>query len=119
MLNKNKIMVYSLVLFMVLAMGLGSVSVAHAMPTESESLSIELGSDPLVIETFEDMLENIKETFLDIVPGLVFFLVLVIIGYIVAKLASWSITKILKTIGLEKAMTRVGVTKQVKKLGLK
>jgi len=119
MLNKNKMMAYSLVLFMVLAMGLGSVSVANAMPTESEALSIEMGSDPLVIGTLEDMWENIKETFLDIVPGLVFFLVLVIIGYIVAKLASWSITKILKKVGLEKAMTRVGVTKQVKKLGLK
>jgi len=119
MLNKSKIGVYGLVLFLVLAMGFGSVSVAQAIPSESESLSIDMGSGPLVIETFENMWENIRDTFLDIVPGLVFFLVLVIIGYIVAKLASWSITKILKKVGFEKAMVRVGVTKQVKKLGLK
>ncbi|MFW5953192.1 MAG: mechanosensitive ion channel family protein [Candidatus Natronoplasma sp.] len=119
MIDKNKSLVYSLVLFLVLAIGLGSVSVAQAIPSESESLSIEDGSNILVIETLENMWENIRETFLELAPGLVFFFALVIIGYVVAKLASWSITKISKKIGLEKAMVRVGVTKQVKKLGLK
>ena len=113
MLNKSRFLVYSLVLLMVLTMGLSNVSAIG-----SETFSTEAGSNVLVIETLEDVFTDIWESFVEFIPGLVFFIVVVIIGYIISKIAGGIVARVLKKIGVEKAMKKVGISKQVKKLGM-
>ncbi len=118
MLGKSKIAVYSLILFLVMTMGLGNASAMEADFGEIELFSIRTETDPLVMETLEDVFYNIWESFLEFIPGLVFFIVVVIVGYIIAKIAGGIVARVLKKLGVERAMQKVGVSKQVKKLGL-
>ncbi len=118
MLDKSRFLVYSLVLLMVLTMGLGNVTAMEGISSETEIFSIEDGSNILVIETLEDIFSDIWESFIEFIPGLVFFIVVVIIGYIISKIAGGIVARVLKKIGVEKAMQKVGISKQVKKLGM-
>ncbi len=115
MINKNGILGYGLVLLLVLTMLLGiGTGIAEAYSTDVISETME---QSFVMETIEDMLSDLWETFLDYVPGLVFFIVIIIIGYIVSKIVGAIVTKILKKIGMERAMQRIGLTKQMRKMG--
>ncbi|MBS3781870.1 MAG: mechanosensitive ion channel [Candidatus Thermoplasmatota archaeon] len=116
--NKAKIAIYSLVLLMVMAMGLSNVLAIEASASGAELFSTESAKSPLVIETLKDVFMDIWENFLNFIPGLVFFIIVVLVGYLVAKLAGGIISKVMKKIGVEKAMRKVGVSKQVKKIGM-
>ena len=118
MQNKRSILIYSLVLLMVLTMGLGNAAAMEASTGERSLLSIGNESDTFVIETLEEVINDIWETFLDFIPGLVFFIVVVLVGYIISKIAGGIVVRVLKKLGVEKAMQKVGVSKQVKKLGM-
>ncbi|MFP4001840.1 MAG: mechanosensitive ion channel family protein [Thermoplasmata archaeon] len=115
MLNKNRFLAYSLVLLMLLTMGLSSVS---AMGGNADSEMVSEGNSVLVIDTLQEVFTDIWENFMEFIPGLVFFIVVVIIGYIISKIAGGIVARVLKKIGVEKAMRKVGVSKQVKKLGI-
>jgi len=118
MLDKRNVLVYSLILLMVLSMGLGNVSARESSASEFGFSSTSAELDPLVIDTLEDVVSNIWETFLDFIPGLVFFVVVVLVGYLISKIAGGIVARVLKKIGVEKAMQKVGISKQVKKIGL-
>ncbi len=74
---------------------------------------------PTLMETIEDLVYGIWHAFWAFIPGIIFFLLIVLIGYFVSKGAGYVTSKVLTKVGFEKAMRRVGVTKQIKKLGQK
>ncbi len=118
---KNRFVTIGLVLILVLTMFMGTVSGMVGSDTEqSNSMfsSITERSTLSVMDSVEEIFNDLWDTFLEYIPGLVFFVVLIIIGYIISKIAGAIVTKVLKKVGIEKAMQRIGLTKQVRKMGI-
>ncbi len=86
---------------------------------DNPTLRFETEPSPGVWETITGVFENIWAGFLDIVPGIILLVVILIIGYIIAKAASWAFSKALMKLGFDKAMERVGVGGQLRSLGIK
>lgn len=78
----------------------------------------ETESAPGILESFEEVLNTIWEGFISIIPKLILTIGLLIIGYLVAKGASWIFCKALKKAGFDKAMEKVGVAAQLKGIGI-
>ncbi len=76
-------------------------------------------ASPSLMETVRELLSDMWLSFIAFIPGIVFFIVILIIGYLISKMIGFLITKILKKVGFEKAMRKVGLTAQIRKLGLK
>ncbi len=74
---------------------------------------------PGLTETLKDVFSDMWFSVLAFIPGMVFFIVILIIGYLISKVIGFLITKVLKKVGFEKAMRKIGLTKQIRKLGLK
>ncbi len=90
---------------------------------EGESIhrtfSFRTEEKPGIMETLEDVFSGMWATFLAFIPGIILFILVIILGYLISKFAGYLTTKVLKKAGFEHAMRKVGITKQIRKLGLK
>lgn len=92
---------------------------ADGNPLEAPtSIWFKTESAPGILESFGEVLSTIWEGFLDILPRLILTIALLIVGYIIAKGASWAFCKVLKKAGFDEAMEKVGVAAQLKSIGI-
>ncbi|MEE9151559.1 MAG: Ig-like domain-containing protein [Thermoplasmata archaeon] len=75
-------------------------------------------SAPGILQGFREVLNTIWEGFVGLIPKLILTIGMLIIGYIIAKGASWAFCKVLKKAGFDGAMEKVGVATQLKSLGI-
>jgi small-conductance mechanosensitive channel len=75
--------------------------------------------EPSMHDMVSGMFSNIWGGFIDIVPNLLLLVVILVIGYIIAKVAAWAFSKALEKLGFNNAMDKVGVGKQLKSIGIK
>lgn len=85
----------------------------------SHTFSFTTESAPGLMETVEDMFSGMWSGFLAFVPGMILFILIILIGYLISKFAKFLTTKVLVKMGFEKAMRKIGITQQIRKLGLK
>lgn len=76
-------------------------------------------SQPTISETITGMFEDLWSGFVSIVPNILLLIVILVIGYIISKGASWAFSKALKKLGFDDAMERVGVGRQLRAIGIK
>jgi small-conductance mechanosensitive channel len=89
----------------------------HGISTDV-SFYFKTESEPGVFESFKGVIDSLMEGFLAILPKLILTIVLLIVGYIVAKVASWAFCKVLRKMGFDDAMTKVGVGTQLRSIGI-
>jgi hypothetical protein len=89
----------------------------HGISTDV-SFYFNTESEPGIFESFERVIDSIFEGFIAVLPKIIFTIGLLIVGYIVAKIASWTFCKILKKMGFDDAMTKVGVGTQLRSIGI-
>lgn len=68
---------------------------------------------------FGEPFAEMEAQFWEFVPGLIFLLVFILVGYIVSKVIAGIFRKFLEKIGFEKAMEKVKLGKHFRKLGFK
>ncbi len=85
----------------------------------TESFSFTTAPKPSLIDTMTDVFSNMWYAFWAFVPSLIFFIIVILIGYLVSKFAGFITSNVLKKAGFEKAMRKIGLTKQIRKLGMK
>ncbi len=83
------------------------------------SFSYKTESAPTISEIIIGMFLGMWAWIISIIPNLIIFIVILIIGYIVAKAAAWVFSKALRRLGFDKAMDRVGVLAQLNTIGIK
>ncbi|MFO7678389.1 MAG: mechanosensitive ion channel [Thermoplasmatota archaeon] len=66
---------------------------------------------------FGEPFVQLEESFWNLIPGLIFFLVILLIGYMVSKFIAGLVKKILEKIGFEKAMKRVKIEQHFRSIG--
>jgi small-conductance mechanosensitive channel len=102
-----------------------SVSIENAKNVDGEELppltkiTFETESEPSMNEMLTGMFSGLWDSFVSVVPSLILLILILIIGYIVAKAAAWAFSKALKKLGFDQAMDRVGVGSQLKSMGVK
>jgi small-conductance mechanosensitive channel len=84
---------------------------------EDTSFEFETESQPSITEMISNVFNYIWNGILTTVPGIIILIVILILGYIVAKAASWVFSKVLTKLGFDKAMDKVGVSSQLKNFG--
>ncbi len=89
----------------------------HGISTDV-SFYFRTESEPGIFESFAKVIDSIMEGFIDILPKLILTIGLLIIGYILAKIASWAFCKVLNKIGFDNAMEKVGVGAQLRSIGI-
>ncbi len=67
---------------------------------------------------FGEPFVELETAFWNIVPNLVFLIVLLLVGYVISKFVSRVVRKFLERVGFEKAMAKVKIDKQFKSIGL-
>jgi hypothetical protein len=87
-------------------------------PLPDTKINFKTESAPGILEGFGEVFETIWEGFIAILPKLILTIALLIVGYIIAKGASWAFCKVLKRVGFDKAMEKVGVAAQLKSIGI-
>ncbi len=103
-----------MVLTMVLVLTLvGQVAAQNGNESADED------GDGSILGILGEQWENLKDEFFSLLPGLVFFIVILLIGYIIAKIVGAALAKLLEKTGFEAAMKKVRMDVQVKKLGFK
>jgi small-conductance mechanosensitive channel len=85
---------------------------------ENPTFYFKTEDEPGVFESFESVIDSLMEGFLAILPKLILTIVLLIVGYIIAKGASWAFCKVLRKMGFDNAMTKVGVGTQLRSIGI-
>ncbi len=83
------------------------------------SFSFTTEAQPSLTQTITDLFSDMWYTFWAFIPGIIFFVVILIIGYLISKFVGFLISKVLKKAGFEVAMRKIGLTKQIRKLGMK
>ncbi len=101
-----------------------TISFAGAEDTQGNSVSpssfsFKTEASPGVLGLITGMFSDLWNSFLEILPNLVLLIIVIILGYLVAKLASFVFSKTLKKLGFDRAMDKVGVGEQLKSFGLK
>lgn len=66
-----------------------------------------------------DLPEKAWGGFVGILPDLLFLIIMLVVGYLVAKAAAWVFKKVLNKAGFDMKMDQVGVSKQLKAIGVK
>lgn len=74
--------------------------------------------EPGIFESFDRVIDTIMEGFIAVLPKVILTIGLLIVGYIVAKIASWAFCKVLKKMGFDDAMEKVGVGTQLRSVGI-
>lgn len=85
---------------------------------ENATIYFKTESEPGMFENLKEVSDTIWEGFLSILPKLVLTILLLIVGYIIAKAASWVFCKALKGAGFDEAMRKVGVAAQLRTIGI-
>ena len=101
--------VYSLGILVVLVMALFLTFSGTAVAADDDEESIG--------DILNEQWENLKDEFFGLLPGLVFFIVILLIGYVIAKIVGAALAKLLEKTGFETAMKKVKLDVQVKKIG--
>jgi len=86
---------------------------------ENPSVKFKTESPPEILEVLSGMFWGMWNAAIGLIPGLILFIVILIIGYIIAKIAAWIFSKALNKVGFDKAMEKVGVGEQLRKIGVK
>ncbi|MFO7791888.1 MAG: mechanosensitive ion channel [Candidatus Saliniplasma sp.] len=68
---------------------------------------------------FGEPFAEMEAQFWEFMPGLVFLLVFILVGYVVSKVIAGIFRKFLEKVGFEKAMRKVRIGKHFKKMGFK
>lgn len=71
-----------------------------------------------IMDTLTGFFEGLVDSFMDSLYGILIFIIIIVIGYLVAKVAAIIIHKVLDKSPLDKAMEKVGVQKHVNKIGI-
>lgn len=101
-----------------------TISIEGAVDTSGNPLEeptyiyFKTESAPGILESFKEVFNTIWEGFVGILPNLIMTIGLLIVGYLVAKGASWAFSKVLKKAGFDEAMKKVGVAAQLKTIGI-
>lgn len=82
------------------------------------SIYFKTESAPGILESFREVIDTIWEGFIAIIPKLILTIILLIVGYIIAKASSWAFCKVLKKAGFDEAMEKVGVGAQLRGIGI-
>ncbi|UCE36586.1 MAG: Ig-like domain-containing protein [Thermoplasmata archaeon] len=85
---------------------------------ENPIIRFKTESEPGIFENFGQVFESIWDGFIAIIPKLIMTIALLIVGYIIAKAASWVFRKTLKKVGFDDAMEKVGVGAQLRTIGI-
>ncbi len=91
---------------------------ASGEPLETTTIHFSTEKDPGIIGALKEVSQTIWGGFLDVLPKLILTIILLIIGYIIAKIAAWTFHKVLNKAGFDRAMERVGVAAQLKTIGI-
>ena len=73
----------------------------------------------LQMDVIRDQMDNIVDKFWEIVPGILFFIIFIIVGYVVGKIAAVVFRKFLEKVKFEKTMEKVKISKHFKSIGFK
>lgn len=68
---------------------------------------------------FGEPFVKMEASFWNIVPGLIFLLVLLLVGWIVGKIVAGAVRKLLERIGFERAMEKIKISRHFRSLGFK
>jgi small-conductance mechanosensitive channel len=83
----------------------------------SETFSFKTETAPTFLETMEDLLLGFWEDFKELALGIIIFIVIVILGYIISKIGAKVFTKALDRVGLNKVAGKTGFQDSLQSLG--
>ncbi len=113
-IKPNAVLVYSRTYTISLT---GAVN-ASGDTLDNPTISFKTEEAPGILESFGEVLNTIWAGFMAVLPNLILTIILIIVGYIIAKVASWAFAKVLKKAGFDKAMDKVGVSSQLSTIGI-